>query len=29
VGPWLLVVVAIGLVTFGVYSIAEARWRRL
>ena len=26
-GPWLLVVVAIGLVTFGVYSCCEARWR--
>jgi hypothetical protein len=26
-GPWLLVVVAIGLVIFGVYSWCEARWR--
>lgn len=26
-GPWLLAVVAIGLVTFGVYSWCEARWR--
>ncbi len=26
-GPWLLVVVAIGLVMFGVYSWCEARWR--
>jgi len=26
-GPWLLVVVALGLVTFGVYSWCEARWR--
>ena len=26
-GPWLLSVVAIGLVTFGVYSWCEARWR--
>lgn len=26
-GPWLLAVVAIGLVTFGVYSCCEARWR--
>jgi hypothetical protein len=26
-GPWLLVAVALGLVTFGVYSICEARWR--
>jgi Domain of Unknown Function (DUF1206) len=29
VGPWLLAVVALGLVTFGVYSVADARWRRL
>jgi Domain of Unknown Function (DUF1206) len=28
-GPWLLVVVAVGLVVFGIYSLAEARWRRL
>ena len=28
-GPWLLAVVAVGLVTFGVYSFADARWRRL
>ena len=28
-GPWLLVVVALGLVIFGFYSLAEARWRRL
>jgi hypothetical protein len=28
-GPWLLVVVALGLVTFGVYSWCEARWRAL
>jgi hypothetical protein len=26
-GPWLLVVIALGLVTFGVYSWCEARWR--
>ena len=26
-GPWLLVVIALGLVTFGVYSCCEARWR--
>jgi hypothetical protein len=26
-GPWLLVVVALGLVTFGVYSWCEAKWR--
>jgi hypothetical protein len=28
-GPWLLVVVAIGLVTFGLYSCCEARWRKV
>ncbi len=28
-GPWLLVVVAIGLVIFGVYSCCEARWRQV
>jgi hypothetical protein len=28
-GPWLLVVVAAGLVTFGAYSLCEARWRRM
>ncbi len=28
-GPWLLVVVAAGLVTFGVFSWCEARWRRI
>ncbi len=28
-GPWLLAAVAIGLILFGVYSCAEARWRRL
>jgi hypothetical protein len=26
-GPWLLVIVALGLITFGVYSWCEARWR--
>lgn len=26
-GPWLLVAVAAGLVTFGIYSCCEARWR--
>ena len=26
-GPWLLVVIALGLITFGVYSWCEARWR--
>jgi hypothetical protein len=29
VGPWLLVVVAIGLLLFGCFSFASARWRRL
>ncbi|GII88520.1 membrane protein [Sphaerisporangium siamense] len=29
VGPWLLVVVAIGLVLFAVYCFAEARWHRV
>jgi hypothetical protein len=28
-GPWLLVPVAVGPVIFGIYSLAEARWRRL
>jgi hypothetical protein len=28
-GPWLLVLVAIGLVLFGGYSLAESRWRRV
>jgi hypothetical protein len=28
-GPWLLVLVALGLITFGVYSFCEARWRRV
>jgi hypothetical protein len=27
-GPWLLAAVAIGLVIFGVYGFAEAKWRR-
>ncbi len=27
-GPWLLGVVALGLVVFGLYGFAEARWRR-
>lgn len=26
-GPWLLVLVAVGLIIFGVYSWCEARWR--
>ncbi|MCL6668765.1 DUF1206 domain-containing protein [Streptomyces panaciradicis] len=29
VGPWLLVAVAIGLILFGAFSFASARWRRL
>jgi Domain of Unknown Function (DUF1206) len=29
VGPWLLVLVALGLVIFGLYSFCEARWRRV
>jgi Domain of Unknown Function (DUF1206) len=29
VGPWLLVVVALGLAVFGLYSFCEARWRRI
>jgi hypothetical protein len=28
-GPWLLVAVGAGLVTFGVYSCCEARWRNV
>jgi hypothetical protein len=28
-GPWLLIAVAAGLVTFGVYSWCEARWREV
>ncbi len=28
-GPWLLVVVAIGLVIFGLFSCCQARWQRL
>ena len=28
-GPWLLVVIALGLITFGAYSLCEARWRRV
>jgi hypothetical protein len=28
-GPWLLVAVALGLVTFGIYSWCEARWRKI
>jgi hypothetical protein len=29
VGPWLLVLVAFGLIVFGLYSFCEARWRRV
>ena len=29
VGPWLLVAVGIGLVLFGIFSFASARWRHL
>lgn len=28
-GPWLLALVAVGLFTFGLYSLVEARYRRL
>ena len=28
-GPWLLALVAVGLVLFGVYSCCEARWRQI
>ena len=28
-GPWLLVVVAVGLIMFGVFSGCEARWRKV
>lgn len=28
-GPWLLVAVALGLVTYGAYSFCEARWRKV
>jgi hypothetical protein len=27
-GPWLLVAAAVGLIIFGVYGFAEAKWRR-
>ena len=29
IGPWLLVLVALGLIMFGVYSCCEARWRKV
>ena len=28
-GPWLLVLIAAGLIMFGIFSLAESRWRRL
>jgi hypothetical protein len=28
-GPWLLLIVAIGLIMFGAFSCCEARWRRV
>jgi hypothetical protein len=28
-GPWLLVVIAVGLLIFGVYSFCEAKWRKV
>lgn len=28
-GPWLLVIVAVGLIMFGLFSCCEARWRRV
>ena len=28
-GPWLLVLVAIGVIMFGVFSCCQAKWRRL
>ena len=28
-GPWLLVLVAIGLIMFGLFSICQAKWQRL
>ncbi|MDX6312915.1 MAG: hypothetical protein QOF44_2379, partial [Streptomyces sp.] len=28
-GPWLLVAIAVGLILFGGFSFASARWRRL
>jgi len=27
-GPWLLILVALGLIAFGVLSFFEAKWRR-
>ena len=28
-GPWLLVLVAIGLIMFGLFSLCQAKWQRL
>ena len=28
-GPWLLLLIAAGLIMFGIFSLAESRWRRL
>jgi uncharacterized protein (TIGR04145 family) len=28
-GPWLLVLIAVGLAAFGVFSWANARWRKI
>jgi len=28
-GPWLLAVVAVGLLSFGLFSFVEARWRKV
>ncbi|MFI5066415.1 MAG: DUF1206 domain-containing protein [Streptosporangiales bacterium] len=28
-GEFLLIVVALGLIAFGLYGLAEARWRRV
>jgi hypothetical protein len=28
-GPWLLVLVAIGLIMFGLVSLCQAKWRRI
>jgi hypothetical protein len=27
-GPWLLILVALGLIAFGILSFLEAKWRR-
>lgn len=28
-GPWLLALIALGLITFGLFSLCEVRWRRV